>query len=338
MSELRFVMLGAGFWASYQLAAWHEVPGARCVGVCDPDREKAATLAARFGITGVYTDAAEAISASGADFVDIVTPPATHPALVRLALSHKKPTICQKPLAEKLSDAEAIAAEAKAAGVPLLVHENWRWQAPLRALKAELDSGVIGAAFRARLTMVSGFPVFVNQPFLKTLTRFLLADIGVHVLDTARLLFGEAELLHCELQKVQPDIAGEDVGTVLTRHSNVTVITELGYVQNFYERDRFPETFALVEGPLGSIELAPDFWLRTTTNAGTFARRVPPARYDWANPAYDVAHASMVPCLTNLLAGVRGGPCETTAADNLKTLRLIEEAYGRAGDTTVTSD
>ena len=38
MSEKKFAMLGAGFWASYQLAAWGEVPGARCVGVCDPDQ------------------------------------------------------------------------------------------------------------------------------------------------------------------------------------------------------------------------------------------------------------------------------------------------------------
>ncbi|MGC4044137.1 MAG: Gfo/Idh/MocA family oxidoreductase [Armatimonas sp.] len=327
MGELQFVMLGAGFWAGYQLAAWQEIPGARCIGVCAPDRVKAEALASQFGISGMYTDPTEAIAKSGADFIDIVTPPATHPELVRLALSYKKPTICQKPLAETLADAEALVAEAQAAEVPLLVHENWRWQAPLRALKAELDSGVIGEVFRARLTMVSGFPLFINQPGLKKLERFLLADIGVHVLDTARFLFGEADQVYCHLRRVQPDIAGEDAATILTQHSHMSVITELGYVQNFYERDRFPQTFAFIEGAQGSIDLATDYWLRTTTKDGTYARRVSPPRYRWANPEYDVVHASMVPCLTNLLAGIRGEPCETTAADNLKTLQLIEGAY-----------
>ncbi len=331
MSELKFVLLGAGFWAGYQLAAWQEVPGARCIGVCDPDPEKAARLAGKFGIEGVFTDALEAISTGDVDFVDIVTPPATHPELVRLALSHKKPVICQKPLAELLADAEALERESKKSGVSVLVHENFRWQTPMRALKAELASGVIGTIFRARLTMVSGFPVFANQPNLKNLERFLLADIGVHVLDIARFFFGEADSVQCHLSKVQKDIAGEDAGTVFTRHSGVTVITELGYVQNFYERDHFPETFAFIEGSKGSIELAPDYWLRTTTKSGTHARRVPPPRYGWADPAYEVAHSSMVPCLTNLLAGVRGEPCETNITDNLKTLRLVEAAYTSAG-------
>ena len=104
----------------------------------------------------------------------------------------------------------------------------------------------------------------------------------------------------------------------------------MGFVQNFLERDRFPETFIYVEGTRGTIELAPDFWLRTTTKDGTHAQRIPPPRYAWADPAYDVVHASMPPCLTDLLRGVSGGPCETRAADNLKTLRLVFAAYESA--------
>ena len=322
---LKFVLFGAGFWAQYQLAAWQEVSGAECIAICDPVQEKAAALANRFGIPHVFADPEDALR--DADFADIVTPPQTHPKMVRLALSRRMPVICQKPLAESFTEAQALVNEARELEVPLLVHENWRWQTPIRALKAALDTGVIGAPFRARLTMVSGFPVFANQPFLKTLPRFLLADIGVHVLDTARFLFGEAQSVYCQTRKAQPDIAGEDVATVLTNHGGMSAITELGYAQNFYEQDRFPETFIRVEGDRGSIELAPDFWLRTTTSEGTAARRVPPKRYDWADPAYDVVHASLAPCLTNLLAGLQGGRAETTGEDNLKTLQIIEGAY-----------
>ncbi|MDX1932344.1 MAG: Gfo/Idh/MocA family oxidoreductase [Capsulimonadales bacterium] len=329
----RFALLGAGFWASYQLAAWGEIPGATCAVVCDPDREKAERLAARFGVPRVAADPEEALR--DVDFVDIVTPPATHPELVRRCLAQRLPTVCQKPLAEDPETAEALVREADDARVPLLVHENWRWQIPIRALKAEVDSGVIGGLFRARLTMVSGFPVFANQPFLKTLERFLLADIGVHVLDTARLLFGEADSVYCVTRKVQADIAGEDAATVVTRHGGVTVVTELGYVQNHYERDRFPETFAFVEGTKGSIELAPDFRLAVTTATGTRSRRVPPPRYEWANPDYAVVHSSMVPCLRDLLSGVTGGPSENTAAQNLKTLRLVFAAYESAANNRV---
>ena len=332
---MKFILFGAGFWSRYQLAAWQEISGAQCVAVCDPVRERAEELARRFGIAGVYTEPKIALSDRNSlgslDFVDIVSSPRTHPELVRLALAYNLPTICQKPLAEHLSDAIALAAEARAANIPLLVHENWRWQTPIRALKTALDTGDIGVPFRARLTMVSGFPLFINQPFLKTLERFLLADIGVHVLDTARFLFGEAQSVYCQTRRIQPDIAGEDSATVITRHGDMTVITELGYVQNFYEQDRFPETFLRVEGSKGSLELAPDYWLRVTTESGTHARRVPPPRYGWADPAYEVVHAALVPCLTNLLSGVTGGAAETTAEDNLRTLKMVEAAYESAG-------
>jgi D-apiose dehydrogenase len=332
MSVMRFALFGAGFWAGYQLAAWQEVPGAQCAVVCDPDLTKATALAARFGIAHVCSSPEEALKSENAlDFVDICTPPKTHPELVRLALDHRLPVICQKPLAEHLSDAVALEKLAEALRIPLLVHENWRWQTPIRALKQVLESQVIGEVFRARLTMASSFDVFANQPNLQRLERFLLADIGVHVLDAARFLFGEARSVYAETRCVRSErIAGEDAATVLTKHRAISVVSELSYVLNPYERDHFPETFVFIEGTLGTIELAPDFWLRVTTKDGTQAKRVPPPRYAWADPAYDVVHASMVPCLTNLLSGVSGGTTETTAADNLKTLQLVEAAYESA--------
>jgi predicted dehydrogenase len=110
-----------------------------------------------------------------------------------------------------------------------------------------------------------------------------------------------------------------------------TVLVEMAYAENALERERFPETFAFVEGDKGSVELAPDFWIRVTTQAGTWAKRCPPPRYAWADPAYDVVQASMVPCLANLLQALRGhGPAETTAEDNLQTLRLVFAAYESA--------
>jgi hypothetical protein len=58
---------------------------------------------------------------------------------------------------------------------------------------------------------------------------------------------------------------------------------------------------------------------------------VPPPRYAWADARYDVVHASGVPCNANLLRGLRGeGSAETTAEDNLKTLRLVFAAYDAA--------
>jgi predicted dehydrogenase len=105
----------------------------------------------------------------------------------------------------------------------------------------------------------------------------------------------------------------------------------MAYAGNYLEHDRFPETYVFVEGEKGSIKLGPDYWLRVTTAGGTHAKRHPPPRYAWADPAYDLVQASIVPCCADLLAGVRREKrAETTGEDNLRTLRLVFGAYESA--------
>ena len=176
MKELRFAIIGTGFWARFQLAAWREVPGARCVALCNRTRAKAEALAKEFGVSTVYEDAEPLLQREKPDFVDIITDVDTHSRFVHLAAAYKTPVICQKPLAPSIAEAEKMIAVCAAENVPLSVHENWRWQTPIRELKTVLDSGVIGSVFRARMDYCNSFPVFDNQPFLKTLEEFILAD------------------------------------------------------------------------------------------------------------------------------------------------------------------
>ena len=68
--------------------------------------------------------------------------------------------------------------------------------------KQIIDSGVIGKPFKARVSFLSGFPVFDNQPFLMELDHFILTDMGSHVLDVVRFLFGECESLWCQTRAV----------------------------------------------------------------------------------------------------------------------------------------
>ncbi len=331
MNSLRFAIAGTGFWARYQLAAWREVPGAECVALYNRTRRKAEALGSAFGVAALYDDAEEMLRRERPDFLDVVTDVSTHRFFVELAASHGLPVICQKPMAPALADAEAMLRACRNAAVPLLIHENWRWQTPIRQVKDELASGRIGTPFRARIDFCTSFPVFDNQPFLKEADRFILADIGSHILDVARFLFGEASSLYCRARRIRGDIRGEDVATVMmTMGGGTTVVCNMSYASRT-EHERFPETFLFVEGTEGALELAPDYWIRTTTSEGTRARRCPPPRYTWADPAYDLVHASIVPCHANLLRALQGAGCaETTGEDNLKTARLVFGAYESA--------
>ena len=338
---VKIAVIGSGFWARYQVAGWQVLPGVQITALYNRTRPKAEALAREFKIPAVYDDATEMIRREKPDALDIITDVDTHARFVRMAAEHKVPVICQKPMAPSLQDAERMVAICRQAGVPFYVHENWRWQFPIRQLKRILDDGSIGTPFRARLDMVSGFPVFINQPFFKTLEQFILTDMGSHILDVARFLFGETRSVYCQTHRVHHDIRGEDVATVMmdmgrNPAERVTVLCQLGYAENYLEKDYFPQTFALIEGSEGSIELAPDYFIRVTTEHGTLSHRYPPPRYSWADPAYDVVQSSIVPCNQDLLAGLRGEKTpETTGEDNLKTLRLVFAAYESAASDRV---
>ncbi len=333
MAERRFAVFGAGFWANFQLGAWLELDGVKCVAVYNRTMARAKALADRYGVPAAYDDPEELLRRERLDFIDVVTNPPTHGTFVKMAASRGIPVITQKPMADTLEEARSMVGACREARVPFYVHENWRWQDGIRRAKAALDTGAIGRVFRARVAHVSSFPVFSKEPWLKSWDHYILADMGVHLLDVARFLFGEARTLFCRTQTVARDIKGEDIATVmLEMASGATVIVELGYPENHIEHDIFPETYLFVEGTAGTIELTRDFWLRVTTKDGTHAVRQPPKSYRWGDPDYVVFCSSIVPCNAHLLKALRGeAPAETTGEDNLKTLELTWAAYDSAG-------
>jgi predicted dehydrogenase len=331
MTKLRFAVFGAGFWARFQLAGWRELYGLECVALCDVNRAKAEALAHEFSIPAVYHTPLALLDGERLDFVDIVTPVETHALITRLAAERGLNVVCQKPMATTLAEAEAMVQTCQQAGVQLLINENWRWQHPIRQFKRVLGEGRIGRVFRARIHYCNSFPVFDNQPFLKELDEFILTDIGTHILDTARYLFGEASSLYCQTARVHPDIKGEDVATVMMKMGDgISVVCEMSYASRT-EIEHFPQTYVYVEGDRGFLELGPDYAIRETTAEGTQVRLFPPPHYAWADPAYDLIHSSIVAAQADLLAHLKGEKtAETTGADNLKTLALVFGAYQSA--------
>ena len=334
--DLRFAVFGAGFWTRFQLAAWREIGGAVPVAIYNRTRDRAERYAREFDIPHVYDDPEALLAAEkdNLDFVDNITEIGGHKPLTLLCAKQGVATICQKPMAPSLADAEEMIRACRDAGIPFYIHENWRWQAPLREVKNILDSDVLGDVYRCRIEIVSGFDVWANQPALRELENFILTDLGTHVLDVARFYFGEPQRIYCQTRNTMPDFQkGENVATILAtmNQGNTAVVLSMSYARTPYEREHFPETFLFIEGSHGSLELGPGGVIRLTTKDGTHLRTIKPPRYAWADPAYAVVHASIAACNADLLAGLKGEkPAETTGEDNLKTLRLVYAAYESA--------
>jgi predicted dehydrogenase len=139
-------------------------------------------------VPAVYDDITELLRRESVDFLDVMTGAAANPTFVRLAAEHGLPVIVQKPMALDLETAREMVETCRQAGVPLMVHENWRWQRPIRQVKEVLESGVVGDPFRAHILYANSYPVFENQPYLRERERFILTDMGSHLLDVARYL------------------------------------------------------------------------------------------------------------------------------------------------------
>ena len=332
MSNLKFAIFGTGFWSQFQLGAWNELRGVECVALYNRTKFKAEELAKRFGVPRVYDDPDELFENEDLDFIDIITDVDTHYKFVKMGVDYGlKNIICQKPMAPDFKTAKRMMALTREVGVNFYIHENYRWERPLRRFKEILDSGIIGKPFKARVTFNSGYPVFDNQPFLAELDKFILTDMGSHVLDVTRFMFGNCKKLWCQKLTVNPKIKGEDVASVMMEMDNgMPVFAELSY-SSIVEDDAFTTVFILVEGSKGSIYMGPGFEIRTTTKEGTQSEVVTFPSYDWADPDYIVNHESGIPINQNILDDMLGkGKAETTGEDNFETVKMVWAAYSSA--------
>ncbi len=326
----RGALIGCGFFAQNHMQAWAGLPEARIVAVCDTDPAKARAFADRFGAEA-HTDAARMLDAVRPDFVDIATTVGSHRALVEAASGQARLVICQKPFAETEGDGLAMVEACAAAGSTLLVHENFRWQKPFRALRAALDEGQVGTARYLRLSFRHAFDVYAGQPYLAEVRDLALTDIGLHLFDLTRFLMGDVSRLACETQRRNPRIVGQDAFTAVLRHVSGAVSTVDASFLTRLEPDPFPQTLAVVEGDAGTIELLAGYVLRLHRDGRVTERDVEPDVPAWGARPWHLIQDSVIAFQSHaldVLAG-RAAP-EPSGAHNLGTLALTLAAIRSA--------
>jgi D-apiose dehydrogenase len=330
---LRGALIGCGFFAINHLHGWNDVQGADIVAICDRSEQRLKLAGDQFAIAARYTDATAMLAAEKLDFVDIATTVETHRTLAELAVSHGLGVICQKPFAPTLADAKAIVGACAKAKRPLMVHENFRWQSPIQKVKSLLEAGEIGDPFWGRVSFRSAHDVFSGQPYLAEGQRFIIEDLGIHALDIARFLFGDAHNISARIKRVNTHIKGEDVATMLLDHGDgVASIVDCSYATKL-ERDLFPQTLLEIDGTQGSLRLGANYALTVTRNGRTTHENVSPPLLPWAtrpwhNIQESVLHIQQhwVDCLRDCIEP------QTSGRDNLKTLGLVEAAYLSAAE------
>ncbi|OHV87641.1 Gfo/Idh/MocA family oxidoreductase [Mesorhizobium sp. ORS 3428] len=114
------------------------------VAIADPAPNAAANLADKLGIESAYTEAADLLAHPGLEAVIIATPARFHTDVLVQAAEAGKAIFCEKPMALTLEDADRAIAAARAAGVPLQVGFNRRWDQAFAEGRAAIDAGKVG--------------------------------------------------------------------------------------------------------------------------------------------------------------------------------------------------
>jgi predicted dehydrogenase len=334
-ATLRGAAVGAGYFSQFHYDAWNRIEGAKLTALCDTDVAKARETAERYGIPHVYADPDEMLDAEQPDFLDIITPPATHLPLVEAAARRGVAVVCQKPLAPSLDEATTLVETTERRGIRLMVHENFRWQPWHRAIKTQLYDGAIGTlhAISIRSRTGDGWQkdaYLARQPYFRTMPRLLVYETGVHFLDLMRFFAGDFVRVMAWLTRRNPAISGEDSGLIIAEMT--------GGVRAVWDADRYAEplteddpryTFGefLLEGDAGRIHLEPSGRL-TVKRLGEAEKEIfyPRERHGFAG---DCVHATLTHFITCLRSGA---PFETDGRDYLITLSAQEAVYRSADE------
>ncbi|MYS80616.1 Gfo/Idh/MocA family protein [Embleya scabrispora] len=200
-------MVGYSFMGRAHSQAWRNVsaffdlPRAPAMAaLVGRDRAAVTTAARRLGWATALTDWRELLDRDDVDLVDICTPGASHAEIAVAALAAGKHVLCEKPLANSVAEAEAMAAAADAArvhGVRAMVGFNYRRVPALTLARELVAEGRLGEIRHVRAQYLQDWIVDPSYPLVWRLAKEkagsgALGDIGAHIIDTAQFVTGQS--------------------------------------------------------------------------------------------------------------------------------------------------
>ena len=200
-------MVGYAFMGAVHSQAWRsagrffDLPLATVMtALCGRDAGAANAAAERMGWSSVETDWKDLVKRDDVHLVDICTPGDTHAEIAIAALEAGKHVLCEKPLANTVSEAEAMveaAAAAERRGVYSMVGFNYRLVPGIALARKLVADGRLGTIRHVRAQYLQDWIVDPDFPLVWRLQKDkagsgALGDIGAHIIDLAQHVAGSA--------------------------------------------------------------------------------------------------------------------------------------------------
>lgn len=191
MSQLKVGIIGTGVMGRGHAEFIRDhVPNARVVAISDVDHDRLEKLAADLGgNSAIFNSAEELVNSKEVDALIIASPDSLHVQHLRLALAAQIPTLCEKPIATNIQDAEVIAREISAVESKLakrIIHFGFmrRFDPSYIELKVLMQSGNYGETLFVRTTTR-------NVSSTGITTEGLYTNIAVHDFDIWRWMLDD---------------------------------------------------------------------------------------------------------------------------------------------------
>ncbi|WP_461173452.1 Gfo/Idh/MocA family oxidoreductase [Arthrobacter sp. Z1-9] len=205
MTTLRVAMIGYGFMGAAHSQGWRTAPRVfdlpaepEMAVVVGRNAEAVADAAHKWGWAESATDWREVIARDDIDVVDIVTPGDSHAEIAIAALEAGKHVLCEKPLANTVAEAEAMAEAAERAaakGIRAMVGFTYRRVPAVTFLRNLIAEGAVGTINQVRASYRQDWLVDPEMPLAWRLQKEhagsgALGDIGAHAIDLAQFVTG----------------------------------------------------------------------------------------------------------------------------------------------------
>jgi len=192
MKKFRVGVIGLGMGKGH-VRGFKQHPQAEVAAVCDLDKARLARVADEFSVPNRYTSADRMIANEDLDILSVATPNKFHMPLTVKGFKAGCHVFCEKPMAMNAGEAKKMLAAAKKAKKRLMINFSYRFDEQSRALKKEVESGILGDVYFGRTVWHRrrGMPGFGGWFGQKSLSGGgPLIDLGVHRLDLALWLMG----------------------------------------------------------------------------------------------------------------------------------------------------
>jgi predicted dehydrogenase len=188
-------ILGAGNISDTHTRAAQSIPGVRVVAVCGSNRERTEALAAKAG-AAAYVDLDRFLSHRPMEVVAIGSPSGVHAEQAIAAVQRGLHVLVEKPLDVTVERVDAVAEQARRAGVQVGVFFQDRLKPDVVRMKAMIDAGRLGTP-----VLASGHvkwyrpPEYYGGSKWRGLRKFdgggALMNQGIHTADLMLHLFGD---------------------------------------------------------------------------------------------------------------------------------------------------